>query len=663
MTSALSDDALLTLAFSLNSSPGAYAVLIGAGVSASSGVPTAWGVLSDLTSQIAVVDGEDPGSKPVAWYEAKYGEPGRYETVLERVAGTKLARQQLLKGYFEPSVDDVEAGRKGPTGAHRALARLVQTGSLRVIVTLNFDRLIEQAVRDAGIEPTIVASSSDALGLPPLHMIDCCIIHLHGDYLNPMSMLNTQQELKGYPASIRRVLVQILRDYGLIIVGWSSTYDPALRGAIASRYSSRLPLVWIEPFAPSVDARQLLTLKKGLLLPTDADTAFGRLADAVDALSSRGGRHPLTVAVAVETAKRELSGHQVAISLHDTVTREFARLLDHADFHLPDYRDAAVYGGYSEIYARIEGASQVCCALVATLARWGDTDTDAWWIDEIKRFSTVVTGNGDTQLQSLRQIAGCALFYAAGIAACAGRRYDLVGQLMRLKLPDAPLRANGFPAQDLDPGIAYGSATGGSRLLAVMRPLLKEVLTLGDEALDDMWQLFEVLRMVQTVTSHPGFMDRLRDYNGAVENLRQTQDALRYAELAGFDRNAAEAGLPALLLAKQKALQAIASLVPVGRPHVLTVDMHTDGWRSAVADRLAEELSSPGSSHPLPGFDDGGFVGAQRDSVVMSAVSIALGAVGKELAWSRIFAGTPPSSMWLDIGKSSEEAEQERIHE
>jgi hypothetical protein len=406
----------------------------------------------------------------------------------------------------------------------------------------------------------------------------------------------------------------------------------------------------------------LLTLKKGLLLPTDADTAFGRLADAVDALSSRGGRHPLTVAVAVETAKRELSGHQVAISLHDTVTREFARLLDHADFHLPDYRDAAAYGGYSEIYARIEGASQVCCALVATLARWGDTTSDTWWIDEIKRFSTVATGNGDTQLQSLRQIASCALFYAAGIAACAGRRYDLVAQLMRLKLPDAPLRTNRFPAQDLDPGIAYGSATGGSRLLAVMRPLLKEVLTLGDEALDDMWQLFEVLRIAETVTCHPAFMDRLRDYNGAVENCRKTQDALRY-ELAEFDRNAAQAGLPALLLAKQKALQAIASLAAVGRPHVLTVDMHTDEWRSPVADRLADELSSPGSSHPLPGFDDGGFLGTQRDSVVMSAVSIALGAVGNKLAWSRVFDGTPPSSMWLDSGKSSEEVEQGRIHE
>jgi hypothetical protein len=666
MNSVLSDDALLTLAFSLHSSPGAYAVLIGAGVSASSGVPTAWGVLSDLTSRIAVVDGEDPGSEPVDWYEAKYGELGRYETVLERVARTKLARQQLLKGYFEPSAEDVEAGRKSPTEAHRALARMVRTGSLRIIVTLNFDRLIEQAVRDAGVEPTIVASSSDALGLPPLHTLDCCIIHLHGDYLNPTSMLNTQQELKGYPASIRRVLIQILRDYGLIIVGWSSTYDPALRAAIASHYSSRLPLVWIEPFPPSAEASQLLTLKRGLLMATDADTAFGRLADAVDALASRGGRHPLTVAVAVETAKRDLSGRQVAISLHDTVSREFARLVDHADFHLPDYGDAKVYGGYGEIYSRIEGASQVCCALVATLARWGGPSTDVWWIDEVPRFSTAVAGNGQTQLMSLRQIAGCALFYAACIAACAGRRYDLVGQLMRLKLPDTSLRTHRFAAQDLDPLTTYQSATGGSRLLAVIRPLLKEVLALSDEALDDTWQLFEVMRLAQTVISDDYLMVRLIDFNGASEAYENAQRAVEQGELTGIPLTRAGEELSALLQVKQKALGAIAGSVAVGQAHVLTVNAYDGGWRSPVAERLVADLSRPGAGHPLPGFDEGGndYSNARRDAVVVSAVSIALGAAGRALAWRRIegVAGTIPSSMWLDTGKSFEEAEQERIN-
>ena len=47
MTDRPSNDDLLTLAFSLHANPGAYALLIGAGASYSSGIPVAWDVLFD----------------------------------------------------------------------------------------------------------------------------------------------------------------------------------------------------------------------------------------------------------------------------------------------------------------------------------------------------------------------------------------------------------------------------------------------------------------------------------------------------------------------------------------------------------------------------------------------------------------------------------------
>ncbi len=46
-TATLDEDTLLSLAFSLRANPGAYAVLLGAGVSAPSGILTAWGVVTD----------------------------------------------------------------------------------------------------------------------------------------------------------------------------------------------------------------------------------------------------------------------------------------------------------------------------------------------------------------------------------------------------------------------------------------------------------------------------------------------------------------------------------------------------------------------------------------------------------------------------------------
>ncbi|WP_192809716.1 SIR2 family protein [Actinomadura rudentiformis] len=88
-------------------------------------------------------------------------------------------------------------------------------------MTLNFDRLVEQALRTEGIEPTVIASPADVAGMAPLHMLECCVVHLHGDYLNPASMLNTTAELSVYDPGTLKLLHRILEDYGLIIAGWS----------------------------------------------------------------------------------------------------------------------------------------------------------------------------------------------------------------------------------------------------------------------------------------------------------------------------------------------------------------------------------------------------------------------------------------------------------
>jgi hypothetical protein len=49
----------LSLAFSLFSEPGTYALLLGSGVSRSAGVPTGWEVTLDLGRKLAAVQGEN----------------------------------------------------------------------------------------------------------------------------------------------------------------------------------------------------------------------------------------------------------------------------------------------------------------------------------------------------------------------------------------------------------------------------------------------------------------------------------------------------------------------------------------------------------------------------------------------------------------------------
>jgi hypothetical protein len=650
------EDALLALAFSLRANPGAYALLLGAGVSAPSGIPTAWGVLQDLTGRVAQLSVENPEDS-VTWYETRFREPARYETLLEKLAPTPLERQRLLRDYFEPASEDLEAGRKTPTAAHRAIARLVRAGSVKIILTLNFDRLIEQAVRAEGVEPTVVASPADIEGLAPLHTLDCCIIHLHGDYLAPTSMLNTLTELETYRPATEHLLHRILEDYGLIIAGWSSTYDPALRAAIASHYPTRLTLAWIEPGQPSTEATELRTLKKGLLLPADADTGFGRLADAVAALTARNARHPLTVPVAVETAKRELSGRQVAISLHDRLNREFSRLHELPDFHLASFQSDEPYGGYEAMVGRVEEAATVCCALVATLAYWGDEASDDWWVDELERFSVQARGSGLTKLLSLRLIAGSALFYSAGVAALAARRHELFSRLLEVRRPHPSRNEPQLLAEALDADRVYSEVRGyGTQLSKLVRPLLSESIAISELALDQTWQLFEVLRMAKATMNHPQFDILESIYMEANAALTNAQQAFDDAERSGAGIDEARAERAEAWQTRGRALGAIAGKVPLWRPHILAADRGADErYRSPLAERLASDIAAEGETHPLAKAQLAADPGALNVAVL--AVSAAVGREGREMAWKKVppQGGTVPMEIWLDTGETTGE--------
>lgn len=645
---------LLTVAFSLHSNPGAYALLLGAGVSAPSGIPTAWGVLEDLVTRTADLVGATP-TDPIAWYEEQFDAYPTYEGVLERIAPTQIERQRLLRGYFERSLDDIDADRKAPTPAHLAIARLVRSGTVKVIVTLNFDHLIEQALRNEGVEPTIVASPADIDGMAPLHTLDCCVVHLHGDYLNPTTMLNTVTELAAYEPSTSRLLQRILEDYGLIIAGWSSKYDPALRDAIAAHYPKRFTLTWFEPAAPSEEATVLRTLKKGIHVAQDANTGFGRLADGVTALASRRARHPLAIPVAVETAKRELAGQTVAIGLHDQLRRELDTLHRLPEFHLADHHKD---GDYEEMLARVEEATRLPAALLMALSYWGDTDTDRWWIDELPRFTTTVEGSGLVKLLSLRVVSGAILFYAAGVAAVAAQRFDLLGRLLALRRPH---RYNGefeSLAESVDAEVGYeGARHVHTRLFEVVAPLLADALSLGAEPLEEAWQRFEVLRLAWSTCRDPRFTALQIEYAEKDKSYqaanREYEDAQRRS---GADTSAAQTARAAAWQDRDRVLGIICRLASVGRPHILTVDVRGDDrYQSVTAIRLLHDLEAEGAAHPL--FTTGLFDNVDSALLAVKAVSARLGMIGYELSWNRVrgAAGIVPMQMWIDSGQTPHE--------
>jgi hypothetical protein len=191
-------------------------MLLGSGVSRAARVPTGWEVVLDLIGKVAALQGEDAAedarADPEGWWRGQgHGEP-RYDTMLESLAPSVAARRDLLHAYFEPADDaEREAGLKQPTAAHRAIAELVSSGRVRLILTTNFDHLMETALAEAGVPPQVIARADAIAGMAPLQHARATIIKLHGDYLDVQAIRNTPVELEAYDPAMKRPAREDLR--------------------------------------------------------------------------------------------------------------------------------------------------------------------------------------------------------------------------------------------------------------------------------------------------------------------------------------------------------------------------------------------------------------------------------------------------------------------
>src|SRR5262249_12034233 len=148
------------------------ALLLGSGVSRSANVLTGWEITIDLIKKLARAQSTNCEPEPAAWFTKKYGSPPHYGRLLSELAKNPTARHALLSEYFQPTEEERASGIKVPTPAHRAIAKLMSQGFIRVAVTTNFDRLLERALQDLSIDPLVWATSDQIAHAPPLVHVD-----------------------------------------------------------------------------------------------------------------------------------------------------------------------------------------------------------------------------------------------------------------------------------------------------------------------------------------------------------------------------------------------------------------------------------------------------------------------------------------------------------
>lgn len=324
-------DSRISLALSMHAQPGVFALLIGSGTSTGAGVPTGWGVIKDLVKKAAAAHGSALGGEPsdgdieAWWAENGDGKELGYSGLLESLGPNQAARSALIRGYFEPTTAEREEGKKVPGAAHNSIAKLVRDGYVRVILTTNFDPLLEQALDAAAVPYQVLSTDIEIEGRTPLVHSRCTVVKIHGDYRSLLQR-NTVDELAEYSPAVGALLEEVFENYGLVVNGWSADWDRALVTALKSRRIRRYPLFWstLTPLGTSakpVAEQQGATVISGYT----ADEFFPDLVARIEALE-RLMSPPMSAEIAVARLKKLLPYRESYIEIRDLLGAEIDKV-------------------------------------------------------------------------------------------------------------------------------------------------------------------------------------------------------------------------------------------------------------------------------------------------------------------------------------------------
>jgi SIR2-like domain len=434
--SVLTSDPLTQLAFSVYENKGVFAVLLGSGLSRAADIPTGWEITLDLIRRVAAAQGVEGENDWAAWYRETAGREPNYSALLEELAASPDERRSILHSYIEPTEEDREEGRKIPTAAHHAIAELVAAGYVRVIVTTNFDRLMENALRERGIEPSVVASADALQGAEPITHSHCYILKLHGDYKDAR-ILNTDEELSGYPAAYDQLLERIFDEFGLIVCGWSGEWDHALRTAMLRSANRRYSFYWAARGEPGAGAQEIIAHRRAKVMPIpDADGFFSGLSQRVQTLDRTHRQNPLSIELLVASAKRYLAKPEFRIQLDELFADEAERLVARLDGE--EFRpDAGIdVETLRTRISRYEAASEPLARMAGVLGRWGD-DSELVIVLDLLRAIQVQAGKlgaGITGWLDLRDYPAVLIFTAYGLGLTRAQRWPALHRFL-----DAPL--------------------------------------------------------------------------------------------------------------------------------------------------------------------------------------------------------------------------------
>jgi len=187
-----------------------FALVIGAGASASSGVRTASQMIAEWRRQLHEQSKSDEPLEEWLQKQDWYEDDEEYPILFEKVCDQRSQRRI----YIEECVKGAK-----PSWGYIYLANIIAHNCFNVIFTPNFDDLLNEACfLYADLRPIVCAHDSAVADIR-VTSARPKIIKLHGDFLYD-SIKNTVRETETLEKNMRDKFLQFGTEYGLVVIGY-----------------------------------------------------------------------------------------------------------------------------------------------------------------------------------------------------------------------------------------------------------------------------------------------------------------------------------------------------------------------------------------------------------------------------------------------------------
>lgn len=326
----MNNNLIIPVAYAMHASPKRYALLLGAGISVSAGLPTASDISANLILAIAKGRGEQiervrDNDLYLAWFKDIYGESATFKRLMEELGIFEGNRKDGLKKYIYQSHEEGNPVPVVPTEAHRAIARLVKSGMLSLIITTNFDTLMEEALKGENVPYEVVTEETNVTQMS-IFPDRCRVLKVNGDFERGMLRI-TPEDLKEYPQIIEDYLKRIFKEYGLLICGWSGGYDTHLSDILCDANITRqYPVFWCLRNGVSVPSEVCRTLMPNGIDIDNADDFFTTLEVIIERFSRFEPVTTLSAAAAVRKVRDAFRDPRPDLILSDLINTETDRV-------------------------------------------------------------------------------------------------------------------------------------------------------------------------------------------------------------------------------------------------------------------------------------------------------------------------------------------------